>query len=248
MPRSEPKVPNRRVQPPKAREHLACGHSYDSWETALIMARSSVRDAIWHLCEDPASRAQSHTQIYTTVEEYVRSLIRVEKRKTGAQITFRREFLDHPLAGVEALKRLGRPNALQALAKAWTELPSVALDALSDACAELRGEPLSSAVARWPVVPGTFVQLNKEELAQLLPLAIIKARSYGNRSPIRDHAIITVLGEYARLFGSWPSAKEASRFIESIENCYRELLPTYGFGVGSDGAIYRFLGRARATF
>lgn len=107
---------------------------------------------------------------------------------------------------------------------------------------------MSSAVARWPILPGTFVQLNKEELAQLLPLAIIKARGYGNRNPIRDHAIISLLGEYARLFGSWPSAKEACRFIGSIENCYRELLPTYGFGVVSDGAIYRFLSRARAAF
>lgn len=193
-------------------------------------------------------RSRSHRDICITVEQYVRSLMRVKKRKIGAKTTFRREFLDQPLAGVEALKRLGRPITSPALAKAWTELPAVALDALSDACAELRGEPLSSAVARWLILPGTFVRLNTEELAQLLPLAITKARSYGNRNPIRDHAIITVLGEYARLVGRRPSAKDASRFIESIENCYRELLPPYGFAVSSDGAIYRFLDRARVAF
>ena len=208
MPRSELKVPKRHVRLRKVRERLACGHSNESWEAALIMARSKVRDAIWHLCQDPASRALSHAQIYTTVEEYVRSLVRVEKRKSGPQNKFRRESLHQPLAGVEALKRLSRPSALHALAKAWTELPAVAMDALSDACAELRRESLSSIMTRWPTVPGTFIQMNRQELAELLPLAIIKARGYGNSSPVRDHAIITMLGEYARLFGSWPSARK----------------------------------------
>lgn len=249
MPKAKPTATNRRKYSEQdGDEHLICGASDESWEIALAMARSCVRDVIWDACRDSSGRNQSHQQICASVEAYVRSLIRAEKRRSAGKITYRRQFVDQPLAGVEALKRLSRTQKAYALAKAWTELPAVALDALNDACVELRGQPLRSVMARWPNVGGTFVQLDPMELAQLVPLAITMARGYGNRNPIRDSAIITVLGEFARLRGDWPTAKNASRFIASIQNCYRELLPSYGFGVDSDGTIYRLLNCARDAY
>jgi hypothetical protein len=224
---------------------LACGETDESWETALVMARSCVRDIIWDFSTDPSQRKLSHVQICANVETYIRSLIRVVQQRDRGRSVFRRKFLDQPLAGVEALRRLANAQSPYYVAKAWTALPKVAMDALNEACIDLHGKPLHSVVAEWPNISGSLVQIDADELSRLIPIAIEKARSYGNRNPIRDDAIMVIVREQERLIGKWPSAKAAARFITAIEGCYRELLPAHGFGIDSDSTIFRLLRRAR---
>ena len=123
----------------------------------------------------------------------------------------------------------------------------IAIDALTNACQTVRKEPLHTTLARWPTIPGTFVQMNAIELATLLPTALEIVRGYGNRNAIRDNAIVSILEAFRNLHGSWPSAKVASRLIFDIQLCYAELLPKYGFNVNADGTIYRLLDRAEGA-
>jgi hypothetical protein len=219
--------------------------SDEGWEAAMEAARIRVMCFICKNSSDAVLIRQSRRMICSAVEAYIRGLVRVTKRMHGEQVILRRSFIEKPLAAVEALKRLDPSHTSYALAKTWTELPMVARDALNDACFELRKQPLRAAMAQWPTVPGTFIQLNIAELAELIPLALTIARGYGNRDPIRDDTIITILREYACLRGEWPNAKQSPHFVLSIQDCYRGLLPKYGFAVNSPGTIYRLLKRAK---
>ena len=121
----------------------------------------------------------------------------------------------------------------------------VARDALNDACVELTNQPLRVVMARWPVIPGTFVQLDPSELLALIPSAIKIARRYGNRNAIRDRAVLVILEQYSFLMNDRPSAKKAARFVELVQSAYEELLPNEGFGVNSDAKLYRLLKQVR---
>ena len=225
---------------------LSWRNSDHDWDAALGMGRSCVRDLLRDICTDNAVVRQCHALICAAVETYIRSLIAVTKRKPDGQVTWERRFLRSPLAAVEAIKRLTTSHTPDALARAWSELPVVALDALNDACVELTNQPLRVAMARWPVIPGTLVQIDPNELTALIPSAIKIARSYGNRNAIRDNTVIAVLEQYSRLKGAWPNAKEAARFITSIQSGYNEILPKGGFDVNSDATLYRLLKQVRS--
>jgi hypothetical protein len=232
------KLTGRRANP-KRRESqgLPWQDSDDGWEAAIEDSRLR---ALCFLSENFSGVdviKQSHWSIISAVEAYIRSVVRVTKRMHGGQVNLRRSFIEKPLAAVEALERLNPSRTSYALAKTWTELPMVARDALNDACVKLRKQPLHVVMSQWPTVPGTFIQLNIAELIQLVQLAIKIARGYGNRDPIRDEAVMTILRECARLHGQWPTAKQSPHYISSIEDCYRGLLPKYGFAVNSPGTI-----------
>lgn len=211
------------------------------WDTALEKGRSGVRDLLRVLSSDPAQTRQSHTLICSAVETYIRSLIAVTKRKSNGQVKWQRRFVRRPLGAVEAIKRLTTSHTPEALARAWSELPAVARDALNDACVELTNQPLRVVMARWPVIPGTFVQMEPGELSTFIQPAIKIAQLYGNRNAIRDQAVSVTLEQYSILIDDWPSAKKAARFVELVQSAYEELLPNEGFGVNSDAKLYRLL-------
>jgi hypothetical protein len=242
MPRtkSKPKASTRRISSIESWRNSDRG-----WETALGRGRSFVRDRLRGLSADPALVRQSHALICSAVETYIRSLIAVTKRKSNGQVKWQRRFVRRPLGAVEAIKRLTTSHTPEALARAWSELPMVARDALNDACVELTNQPLRVVMARWPVIPGTFVQIEPSELSALIPSAIKIARRYGNRNSIRDQAVFVILEQYSILIDDWPSAKKAARFVALVQSAYAELLPTEGFGVNSDAKLYRLLKQLR---
>src|SRR4051794_8683221 len=100
----------------------ACGANNESWETAIVMARSCVRDYISEKCGNAQERAQVQEQICAALEIYVRSLIRVKKRKANGRSVYQREFIGEPLGAVEPLRRLLTSHTAHAQARAWTEL------------------------------------------------------------------------------------------------------------------------------
>jgi hypothetical protein len=221
----------------------ACGATEDSWEFAVAMARSCVHDVVWSKYQSYEQREQIHWAICSAVETYVNSLIHVKKRRAGTKTIFRREFVAQPLAAVEALKRLLSSNSCKARARAWTELPMVAMDALRDAAFKARRQSLDSIMFRWPVLPGTFVSFDATDLSELVPVAIEIARGYGNRNFVRDQTLTEILRQFARVRGTMPSAKESALFVADIQSCYVKLLPKEGFNFNPDslGIIYRAL-------
>ena len=229
-----------------SRAQSAWAVSNEGWETALVTARSGIRDFVWDKCANIEIRAQVHDRICTAVETYVRSLIRAKKRKAAGKESYRREFIDEPLGAVEPLRRLVTSNSTYAQARAWQELPAVAMDALSDAAFQLRRTTLSRLMRDWPTLPGTFVQFDAAEIAELLPVAIEIARSYGNRNSVRDRMVKELLAQFRTVYGRHPSEKEADRFLSAIQPCYSPLLPPYGFNIRSPSTVYRALNNAKA--
>jgi hypothetical protein len=217
------------------------------WHTALEVGRAGVRDRLRVLSADPVLVRRSHVLIYSAAENYIRSLIGITRRKLNGQVRWERRRLRNPLAAVEAIKRMTTSRTQDALARAWIELPPVARDAINDACVELTNQPLRVVMARWPMIHGTFHQLDSSQVSALIPSAIKIARRWGNRNSVRDNAVIAILEQYSLLINRWPSAKEAARFVESVQSAYKELLPSEGFGVNSDATLYRLLKQARCS-
>lgn len=230
----------------QSRLQLPWKTSDGEWETTLKKARVSIQDFIRDACASGEDREQPHRHICTAVEIYVRSLIRVTKRKAPGKDSYRREFIGKPLGAAEPLRRLLTSHTAHAQARAWTELPAVAMDALADAAYQLKGTPLHEMMNRWPTLPGTFVQFDPVEIAVLVPVAIQIARNYGNRNSVRDRMVMELLAQFPKLYGHFPSEKEADRFLSAIEACYSQLLPEYGFNIRSPGTIYRALSHARS--
>ena len=92
--------------------------SDEAWRNAVAAARSRVLEVIDSRCNDAALAKTICSRICCEVEIYVRSLVHVKKRKSSGRTIWRREFLAKPLAGVEALKRLGSSHTPYALARA----------------------------------------------------------------------------------------------------------------------------------
>ena len=238
MPRtnSKPKTSTRRISSVRSWRN-----SDREWEKELERGRASVRGLLCGLSADPDLVRRTHFLICSAVEAYIRSLIDIKRRKPNGQVQWERRFSRSPLAAVEAIKRLTTSHTPEALLRAWIELPMVARDALNDACVEQNNQPLRVIMARWPVVPGTFVQLEPSELSGLIPSAIKIAQRYGNRNAVRDRAVFVILEQYMVLIDERPSAKIAARFVASVQSAYKVLLPAEGFGVNSDATLYRLL-------
>ena len=182
---------------------------------------------------DKKVAAQCTAQIHRMVCAYERSRRRVIVRTKDGKLVREWQRLSSPLAAVEHLERLGRVRAEYKLTKAWTELPPIAMDALSIAAQRVTGRPLSKIMLRWPINRNFQTVPTWSEILPLLPTAIEVARTFGRKEIERDQAVIAILRGYRQLFRRPPTAKPAKAFIARVEACYRDLLPRKGFNVSS---------------
>ena len=211
------------------------------WSTALIHSRAEVSRLLYSLSSEDKAIEFSHRSICAAAETYIRSLHGVRREASGAR---RRLPLKQPLAAIPALERLMRSSDPRLLVKAWNEMPMVALDAICDACMKFYKKRLGAVMVSWPTVPGEFVQIDVEKLHELARLAVIEARAYGNRNPLRDRTLLAAIREYRNLVGSWPDNELAFHFVDNLSTCFRELNCPKGFGISAERSIYRFLQQA----
>lgn len=218
-----------------------------SLKRARTKARGLLDEFLSTKSNDKKVVALWANQIHGRVCAYERSRRRVIVRTKRGKLIREWERLSSPLAVVPHLERLGRVRTEYKLAKAWTELPPIAMDALTIAAQEVTGKPLRNLMLRWPI-NRNFQKVPKwSDIEKLLPAALKNARTFKKREIERDEAVIAILQGYREIVRKPPTAKPAEAFIARVEDCYRDLLPPGGFKVSSSKTTLQRLINAAAS-
>jgi len=170
---------------------------------------------------------------------YEASLARLSVRRAGSALAYERAHAGN--SAVSSIKRLQRHASKGGYhwEKAWLELSPAAFRAIVTAAAAA-AERLSLPIGAAP---------EPSLIAPFLPKALEIASSAREWTSARDAAVIAILQVYQTIKGRKPPSpknqnSDTIRFIQSIEDVYRPLLPR-GFGVSrSKGTLDRLIALA----
>jgi hypothetical protein len=215
-------------------------------DTSIDQARKQSRKRLLQLLAGKVPQ-RDMSSIVSDVHSAMCAFERIHRRVTVRVKDIRWQPIANPMAVIEALERLAKRSDY-VRAKAFKELPPVAMDVLAAAAEKVTGEPLSKMMAQWPFYPARNILMHvpkRADLMRLLPTAMeMCARdstSRATRKIERDAAVIAILRAYQTIYSEPLTVQNVRPFIEKVERCYKPLLPVKGLNVKRSANVLQSL-------